>query len=85
MVEAVHGPSAPPIDPTITMSETVKIGDRFRRPGVFLKVYRVVALHAYDRQLMLADLVLEGKPSDTLTLPVSTLLNDKQWRPVLGS
>jgi hypothetical protein len=66
------------------MSDTVRIGDRFRRPGLFLEVYRVAALHAYDRRLVLAELSLEGKRTDTLTIPVSTLLNAKQWRPVGG-
>ena len=64
------------------MSDTVQIGDRFRRPGVFLEIYRVVALHAYDRRLVLADLALEGPRTNSLTIPVSMLLNSKQWRPV---
>jgi hypothetical protein len=66
------------------MSDTVKIGDRFRRPGLFLEIYRVVALRAYDRRLVLADLILEDRQDDTLTIPVSTLLNPRQWRPVGG-
>ena len=65
------------------MSDTVKVGDRFRRPGKFLDVYRVVALQAFDRRLVLAELVSEARRSETLTIPVATLLNYSQWRPVV--
>ncbi len=66
------------------MANTVKTGDRFRRPGLFLDVYRVEAVRSYDRHLILVELIKEGSPNDTLTVPMSTLLNDKQWRPVGG-
>ena len=75
------------------MSDIVRIGDRFRRPGMFLEIYQVIALRAYDRHLVLADLILEGiertesaerLENDVMTIPVSTLLNPKQWRPVGG-
>ena len=68
----------------MAMPHHIKIGDRFRRPGVFLEVYRVVALRAYDRDLILAELIDEADGKDTLTVPASTLLNDKHWRPVGG-
>ncbi|MEI6985902.1 MAG: hypothetical protein WCK65_07230 [Rhodospirillaceae bacterium] len=66
------------------MASKVKIGDKFRRPGKFLVVYRVVALRAYDSHLCLAELVQDGQHRDVLTIPVATLLNFGQWRPVVG-
>jgi hypothetical protein len=65
------------------MSPTVKVGDRFRRPGKFLDVYRVVALQAFDRRLVLAELVSEARRAETLSIPATTLLNPSQWRPVV--
>lgn len=61
------------------MSDTIEIGERFRRPTGSKLAYRVVRMVEFDNHPPHVTLVSENADRRTITIGVGVLLDRRQW------